>query len=410
MPFLVHTATGLPLQAATYWIVASRRPAGFQPNTLSNDLRGLSYLYLWADLRGIDIADRLKTGRFFTLGEINDLDSVCGRYLDDVLAESPENKSNVVPLGLRTSARLRRANLLEKRNRLASIYSFLEYTSADALSRLSDRSDRWRHYNAVREECLRWVRSRYQAINKPRRDDLGGREGLDTEVVIRLREVIDPDHPENPFELRVRLRNFLIVRLLLDLGIRRGELLALRVDDCNLSADKGTVSIHRRPDDPDDPRIEQPYSKTAARLLPLSAELVGLLYEWIVHHRPKLSGARKHPFLLVSSIDGRPLSLSSITKIMIALRRRVPGLSDDLSAHVLRHTWNDTFSDAMDRQSIPADQEAKWRTRLMGWRNEGTAEHYLRRTVRRRSNEALAAIQDGLNIRPNTRAKKDDEK
>lgn len=410
MPFLVRVATGLPLEAATYWIVAARRPAGFQPNTLANDLRGLSYLYLWGDLRGIDIADRLRTGRFFTLGEINDLDTLCGRYLEDVLTESPQYKSNVIALARGKSARSRRANLLEKRNRLTSIYSFLEYTSADTLSRLSDRSDRWRHYNSVRDECLRWIKSRYQAISKLRRDDLGGREGLDFEVVTRLRDVIEPDHPENPFEPRVRLRNYLIVRLLLDLGIRRGELLSLRVDDCNLSADKGTISIHRRPDDPDDPRVEQPYSKTAARLLPLNKQLVDLLYEWLAHHRPKIAGARKHAFLLVSSTDGRPLSLSSITKIMIALRRRVPGLSDDLSAHALRHTWNDTFSDAMDRQKIAPDQEAKWRSRLMGWRSEETALHYLKRTIRRRSNEVLMEIQEGLDIRPKPNKGKDNKK
>jgi hypothetical protein len=31
--------------------------------------------------------------------------------------------------------------------------------------------------------------------------------------------VIDPDHPENPFEPKVRFRNYLIIRLRLDLGI-----------------------------------------------------------------------------------------------------------------------------------------------------------------------------------------------
>jgi hypothetical protein len=34
MPFLVTAATGLPLQAPTYWIVSKRRPSASQPNTL----------------------------------------------------------------------------------------------------------------------------------------------------------------------------------------------------------------------------------------------------------------------------------------------------------------------------------------------------------------------------------------
>jgi hypothetical protein len=60
---------------------------------------------------------------------------------------------------------------------------------------------------------------------------------------------------------------------------------------------------------------------------------------------------------------------------MKALRRRVAGLPENLSAHVLRHSWNDAFSDAMDRKGIPGD-EAKWCARLMGWRREESAEAY----------------------------------
>jgi hypothetical protein len=52
----------------------------------------------------------------------------------------------------------------------------------------------------------------------------------------------------------------------------------------------------------------------------------------------------------------------------------------------------------MDRKGIPGDQEAKWRARLMGWRREESAEAYLRRTVRKRSNEVLVEIQDRLDI------------
>jgi integrase len=48
--------------------------------------------------------------------------------------------------------------------------------------------------------------------------------------------VIEPDHPENPFESKVRFRNYLILGLLLDLGIRRGELLGIRIEDCRFGS------------------------------------------------------------------------------------------------------------------------------------------------------------------------------
>ncbi len=399
MPFLVRVATGLPLQSATYWIVSKRRPSGSQPNTLHNDLRALMYLYLWADARGVDLQERFESGALLTLTEVTDLDTFCGRYLKEALVELPGQTSGVTRLELQSSqARRRAVNLLEKRHRLTAIHSFIEHTSADHLSRLNLWPDRWSHYNSVRDNCLQWIMSRYKGIKKPQRNDVGAREGLAEKEINRLRAVIEPDHPENPFAPLVRFRNYLIVRLLLDLGIRRGELLGIRVEDCRLGS-QGFVTVHRRPDDLDDPRKLQPSSKTEARALPLNGRLTELMYEWIVHQRPKIVGARTHPFLIVDCHKGRPLSLSSVNKLMRRMRRRVPGLPEELSAHVLRHSWNDAFSDAMDRNGVSGDQEAKWRARLMGWRQEKSAQAYLRRTVRRRSDEALVEIQDKLDIR-----------
>lgn len=398
MPFLVRISTGLPLLAPTYWIVSCRRPSGKQPNTLCNDLRALMYVHLWADARGVDLQNRLESGAFLTLTEVADLDTFCGKYMRDALAELLE-AVGCVKLKPRKSKKQRRTvKLLEKRNRLAAIYSYIEYTSADYLSRLHLQPERWKHYNSVRANCLEWISSRVRAIKKPRRNDLGDREGLEEGDIIRLRAVIEPDHPENPFRPEVRFRNYVMVKLMLDLGIRRGELLGIRIEDCTLGGSRGTITIHRRPDDPDDPRTNQPASKTNARVLPLGGRLTELLHEWIVHHRPKIRGARKHPFLIVSSSDGKPLSLSMVNKMMRQLRSRVPGLPSELSAHVLRHTWNDDFSDAMDKKGVPGDQEAKWRARLMGWRRKESAEAYLRRTVRRRSNQVLVEMHDKLDI------------
>ncbi len=398
MPFLIRSGTGIPIVAPAYWITSRRRPSGNQPNTLYNDLRALMHLYLWAEARGVSIEDRLESGALLTLAEIGDLDTFCGRYLKDAVAELP-GTSAVIRLREKEAKRQQKAiSLLQKRNRLMVIHSFVEYTSADFLSRLQFWPDRWNYYNGVRDNCLKWIQFRYEAITKPKGNDIGGREGLPEAAVSRLRAVIEPDSPENPFEAKVRFRNYLIVRLLLDLGIRRGELLGLRVSDCTFGT-RGTITVHRRPDDPDDPRTVQPSSKTNARELPLGGRLTDLLYEWIVHHRTGINGARKHPFLIVSCDYGQPLSLSSVNKLMRALRRRVPGLPESLSAHVLRHSWNDAFSDAMDRGGVPGDQEAKWRARLMGWRSEESAKPYLRRTVRRRSEEALVQLQDGLDIR-----------
>jgi integrase len=101
---------------------------------------------------------------------------------------------------------------------------------------------------------------------------------------------------------------------------------------------------------------------------------------------------------MVDCHKGMPLSLSSMNKLFVTLRSRVPELPADLTPHQLRRSWNTTFSNAMDRKGVPGEQEAKFRAHLMGWRSEDSARPYLRRTIRRRSNEALREMQDKLDI------------
>lgn len=400
MPFLVPVDKGVPLESPTYWITASRRALGKQPNTLFNELRALMFLYLWADLRGIDVGHRLGEGVFLSLSEIIDLVGFCGRYLDDILPDLEDRRLNVVRLASRKASKTNTIQSREKRNRLFVIRSFLEFTSADHLSQLQQWPDRWSLYDKIRRECLDRLGEYIGGLRASNRDDVGHREGLDPEVIKRLLAVSAPDHPENPFQRRVRFRNYLIIRLLIELGIRRGELLGLYVSDFVPTGKKGTVTIHRRPDDPNDSRREKPGAKTAARVLPVSERASELIHEWVVGYRKDLPSAKRTPFLFVAVPDGRPMSLSNINKIFKALRTRVPGLPDDLGPHPLRHSWNDTFSEQVDRKgTVSQEDEIKWRMRLMGWRSEGTARHYLRRTVRRRSDEFLAEIQAGLDIR-----------
>jgi integrase len=275
----------------------------------------------------MDLQDRFESGALLTLTEVADLDTFCGRYLQEAIAEFPGKAGGVIRLEVRNSkARRRTVNLVEKRNRLAAaIHSFVEYTSADHL-RLHLRPDRWHYYNSVRDNCLQWIRSRCEAIKQPSRNDLGAREGLAEVEVIRLRAVIEPDHPENPFEPNVRFRNYLILRLLLDLGIRRGELLGIRVEDCRLGS-TGTVTVHRRPDDPDDPRTVQPFSKTDARILPLNGRLVHSLGKYLRQPnaawsqeigKPKGSGHRR-PAMLCSNThdDRRPIRKHGLEHVVM---------------------------------------------------------------------------------------------
>ena len=71
------------------------------------------------------------------------------------------------------------------------------------------------------------------------------------------------------FSSHARLRNWLMFEVALELGIRRGELLKLRLDSLPRASDDG-IRILRRPDDPHDSRAREPAVKTAERVIPAS--------------------------------------------------------------------------------------------------------------------------------------------
>jgi integrase len=80
--------------------------------------------------------------------------------------------------------------------------------------------------------------------------------------------------------------------------------------------------------------------------------------------------------------------------MFVELRRKVTGLPEELSPHVLRHTWNDRFSEFMDQSGATPEEEEKMRKQQMGWSDRSKmAATYTRRHTRRKTNEASLAMQ-----------------
>jgi integrase len=124
------------------------------------------------------------------------------------------------------------------------------------------------------------------------------------------------------------------------------------------------------------------------------SELIVRTHEYIINFRGLFKNARRHEYIFVANHTGNPLSLDATNKIFRVLRKKVRGISKTLSPHVLRHTWNDLFSDKMDENKITEEQEKKMRSYLMGWSEKSdTAGTYTRRTIRRRANAASLELQ-----------------
>jgi integrase len=114
-------------------------------------------------------------------------------------------------------------------------------------------------------------------------------------------------------------------------------------------------------------------------------------------NKPRLyPGAKRNPYVFVSEL-GRPIAANTVESIFIALRQ-VEGIPDWLTAHKLRHTFNDRLSEMMD--GLPEDLlrpavEARMRNFLNGWSpTSDQGEHYRKRFVQTKAHEFLLKLQN----------------
>ena len=174
----------------------------------------------------------------------------------------------------------------------------------------------------------------------------------------------------------------------LELGVRRGELLKLRLDSLPRGADDG-IRILRRPDDPLDSRPKEPAVKTAERAIPASRELLRAIQAYLTYPRPLGRVPGKSPYLFVAR-SGNPLSIDTADDI-ISLIGRFSGVSP-LSWHRLRHTWAERMAQLFADQPNGID-------RLMylgGWTNPLSTRRYVQRTLERQAKESLRAYHEKL--------------
>lgn len=387
----------------TVYALTELRARNQATNTISSNLRSIQIFYLFLNLRGIDLSTRLSSGQLLSLGEVEDLTRLCRlpvERLDAMLNYSvgSEVRYKTVPL---EKARMRmRVDAQQEVNpafagtRMHYIRGYIEWLVSDRLAKHGLDKLVFDNLISSLNRVLPAITARipkgkqHGAINQ--------REGLAPELVSELLRIVSPQAPDNPWRGEyARHRNALIVHWLYYLGLRRGELLGVRINDIDFR--KGTVTIHRRADDSNDPRTNQPQSKTKAREMPMDDGLKSLTYAYVMNYRLSLALARKHDFLFCADVTGQPISLPALNKVFKVLREKCPGLPKSLSPHVMRHTWNDRFSKEMDKRQNSEESEKKMRSYLMGWsETSGTAATYTRRHTRKKAQEVSLKMQEQM--------------
>jgi integrase len=358
------------------FLTAELRALSKQYNTLLSAADAIKVLRAWELLEGIDVIARMTAGNFLTVDELDRMVEAMWQWYA-CLTKRVANARGAPSQGgkVRSLAAYRHRQQRKEASehvasgtaagRLVYVASYLRY-----LGRFSVMTER----DATKRHALSWeletmttrLAARVPEAHGANIDPEYQRLGLTYEVEVILRQVIEPGHPMNPWHKKLQRRNCMIIKIMLGLGLRRGELLNLRVDDIDFRT--GEVFIRRLPDNPADPRLYEPNVKTRARQLRMKAPLLAAIREYVTNDRAELQRARgRHDFLVVSSVDGSPLSLSAFNDIFAAVRKKVPGMPQDFCPHLCRHTWNDRFSDYCDKMGIDEERERNIRCRIMGW-------------------------------------------
>ena len=370
---------GTPLFYPALYVTVHMRGRSLALNTIQSALNALKAMYAWQSYYNVDVESRFSRGELLRSHEIHSLRD----FMQKPLAGEPDGK--VVSIS-------RRPGTVSKGNQYARMSVIADYLGflADQLL-LSPPSSR----EGI-ERMVAQIKS-----NRPKTSNKSSvsRENkyLDDAVLDALEEALKPGSDSNPMrEYAVQVRNALMFTILRITGLRRGELLNLKVEDIDFTTN--TMKVVRRPDSTGDARAYQPVAKTRERVFPLMDELADPIRGYVLNYRNKVPGAKKHGYLFVTHKSGRsqglPLSNSGFGKFIGALKSVLES-AIGIHAHSLRHHWNYTFSRICEHRALTPEREEKVRSYLMGWsETSGTAATYNRRHIKEQAGKAVLELQN----------------
>jgi integrase len=274
-------------------------------------------------------------------------------------------------------------------NRVRSVCAYIRWHAENVIQRIpSGQPDRTREAETGLDDFEKMMLAH---LPTPK---TGGREAMDEQQRATFLAAAVPGSPTNPFKPPYQHRNYAIMLVLDETGCRRGEGLKLTGNDLHLTGEKPFITIAVRENEINDPRRNEPRAKTLGRDRDISKETAAILRDYVVNHRSKLPHAKKSPFIFLSRA-GQPLSAQAVNDMFRLLRLRSPGLPDDVTPHVMRHTWNERYSDACDELGMSEAEEAQSRNYAMGWKkNSNQSAAYLQRRTKKKAQDASLRMQE----------------
>ncbi|MCO8165836.1 site-specific integrase [Pseudomonas sp. 21LCFQ010] len=372
---------GMPLFYPALFVTCMLRGGGLAINTIINALTAIKAMYAWQDYYGLELESRFKRSELLLPNEIHSLRD----FMQIPLAPAQQLSSNV--RAIKQSVRV--VSSESQYSRMSVIAEYLKFLAG----RLHPHTEVSSAAIAQMSQAIKDNRPKKDTRSNTDRED----NYLDEEVLAAVTDALEPGSEKNPvFDYAVQVRNSLMFVILRATGMRRGELLNLKVED--FSFNKRTVKVVRRPDSRFDPRLYQPLAKTLGRTIPLSNDISDAVMLYIQKFRTEVPGSNKHGYLFVTHkagrFQGQPLSNSGFGKFMSQLAASASDFKS-IHAHALRHHWNYDFSKIMDANGVSPEKEQQLRAKLLGWtQTSQMPARYNSRRIKEQAGIAVVAMQE----------------
>ena len=380
----IKDKNGVIAYAPALYTVLSLREREGSSGTIEANLRAVAISLNWAAAVKIDLQARIESADLLTTFEIASLRTTLRTNFRKIAADGvkPQSLSKQKPTVVSAGTYYNRCHM---------VLDYLSWHARNAIQMIGTSDPK---LPEARRRLEAFERQLVADLPKPKS---GERTGVDDHIQKLFLEAIKPGSPTNPFQKKHQHRNYPLLLLYYEICIRRAEALKIKGENLiDLDGKYPFVQIIRNPDDPDDPRQTEPRVKTLSREIPISTELADALRDWMVDHRTdteRYPGAKRSPYVFVSR-TGKPIAVRTVSGMFELLRKRVPGLPNDLTAHVLRHTGNDRFSAAADAEDLNEAQEKQARNYIMGWtKDSNQGERYTKRHTRRRAEALMLRMQ-----------------
>ena len=377
---------GMEDDYTSLFVISTIRNRGLSVASQDAALNAINVLSAFCCRHEIDLAGRLRAGKYLTSAECESLSN----FARQSFGAEAKRYQKVVTLGKVRRGYTYAVPEVESTThgaRLGHIADFVEWMSKYLSTHLN--AERLSGVAEMRAQLLR-----HRSGKSSRKDDFEQAEFTRFHNQI-LNELIAPGSERNPFRRDVQLRNLILLELPRQAGLRRGEVLSLQVRD--IDHVKRQLTVKRRHDDKDDPRVDQPVPKTLGRTIPLSGYLTELLVQYVGQRRT-VPGATKHRYLFITHksgpTQGQPMTKAAMKEVFDTLANADERLSQ-LRAHLLRHFFSNELAHLQHEQGNDADnQELHRRVRnyLSGRKqhSEVDAVYTLMETTRQARASALA--------------------